>query len=226
MAMNRPDDFRLGPVGRPLPGNGSVITENSEITVRGPGLFGYLGEEDHRRLDSDGFYHTGDLGGFDQDGYLSVSGRSDDMFKTSTGRRVAPAGIKARLRSVFGIDQAVLVGSGRKCLVALCTCMTARPDEQTLACSERELRERVAAMGDHERPRAIALIELPFSIERGELTANLKLRRAAIEQAPCRRDSDALSTDRARGVGSRRTDRHPIGTLRIRTGWLVTPKSG
>jgi long-chain acyl-CoA synthetase len=193
MAMNRPDDFRLGTVGRPLQGNEIAVTEDSEIWVRGPGLFaGYVGDANPRPLDSDGFYRTGDLGRFDKDGYLIVSGRSDDMIKTSTGRRVAPASVEAELRSVSGIDQAVIFGAGRKCLWPLCTCVPAHPHEAASVGLERELRERVARMSENARPRGIALLDLPFSIEQGELTSNLKLKRAVIESRHYRRGPDTL----------------------------------
>lgn len=191
MAMNRPEDFRLGTVGRPLQRNEIVVTENSEIKVRGPGLFaGYVGGANPGPLDGDGFYHTGDLGRFDEDGYLILSGRSDDIIKTSTGRRVAPASIEAELRSASGIDQAVILGAGRKCLVALCTFTPGHPHEQALAGLARELRARVARMSEHGRPRGVALLEHPFSIERGELTSNLKLKRAVIES----RHADEIRT--------------------------------
>ena len=182
MAMNRIDDFRFGTVGRPLPGNQIVVADGGAVKVRGPGLFhGYLGEADSPPLDADGFYLTGDLGQFDADGYLTLTGRTGEMIKTSTGRRVAPAGVEAQLRSVPGIDQAVLIGAGRKCLVALCASTHARQDESARGGLIRALREQATRINEHERPRGIALIEQPFSIERGELTPNLKLRRAAIE---------------------------------------------
>lgn len=181
MAMNRMDDFRFGTVGRPLPGNQIVVAQDGAIKVRGPGMFGgYLGEEDRPPFDADGFYLTGDLGQFDADGILSLTGRTGDLIKTSTGRRVAPAGVEAQLQRVPGIDQAVLFGAGRKCLVALCTCAVGL-DETARACLKRALRNQTSGINEHERPTAIALIERPFSIERGELTPNLKLRRDAIE---------------------------------------------
>jgi long-chain acyl-CoA synthetase len=93
-----------------------------------------------------------------------------------------PASVEARLRSVPGIDQAMVVGAGRKCLVALCTSAAGRLDASARSRLEAALLEQVARLAEHERPSAIALIERPFSIEDGELTPNLKLRRAAIEE--------------------------------------------
>lgn len=181
MAMNRIEDVRFGTVGRPLPGNQIVVADGGAIKVRGSGLFhGYLGDAESPSHDADGFYLTGDLGRFDADGYLILTGRTSEMIKTSTGRRVAPAGVETQLRSVPGVDQAVLIGDGRKYLVALCTCTQACLGEAARARLEQALREQVARIGEHERPRGVALIGRPFSIELGELTSNLKLRRAPI----------------------------------------------
>ncbi|MBI5256436.1 MAG: AMP-binding protein [Burkholderiales bacterium] len=182
MAMNRLDDFRFGTVGRPLPGNDIVVGEDGAIKVRGPGVFtGYLGDNTNP-LDAQGYYTTGDLGRFDADGYLSLAGRSNELIKTSTGRRISPLGAEAQLRRVAGIDQVVVVGAGRKCLVALCTLQPGLQDSvDGRTRLVNALRERLAELGEHERPSGIALLSRPFTIEDGELTTNLKLRRSAIE---------------------------------------------
>ncbi|MCY7289380.1 MAG: AMP-binding protein, partial [Cryobacterium sp.] len=182
MAMNRVDDFRFGTVGRPMRGNEIVVIEGEAIKVRGPGLFGgYLVDEDLTPFDAEGFFLTGDLGKLDDDGFLRVTGRSGDMIKTSTGRRVAPAGAEAQLRRVPGIDQALLVGNGRKCLVALCSCTQTGFDAGARTSLAAALRQQVLRISEHERPLGIALIERPFCIEMGELTTNLKFRRSEIE---------------------------------------------
>jgi len=192
MAMNRASEFRFGTVGRPLAPNEIALAENGVVKVRGPSLFrGYLGDSRHEALDHEGFYMTGDLGEWDDDGYLRLIGRSGDLFKTSTGRRVAPVGVEAELRRVPGIDQAVLVGAGRKCPVALCTVAAGGADAPARRCLIDALAKCVARIAEHERPRGIALLDRPFSIEHGELTPNLKLRRAAIEALHARR-IDAL----------------------------------
>ncbi|MBL0150808.1 MAG: AMP-binding protein [Ideonella sp.] len=182
MAMNRPEDFRFGTVGRPVLGNQIVIADDGGIKVRGAGLFrGYLGATEAPTFDVDGFYLTGDLGEFDANGHLRLTGRTGELIKTSTGRRVAPAGVEAKLRSVPGIDQAMLIGNGRKYLVALCTCASMGLDESSRALLTAMVRQQVSRVNENERPRGVALIERPFSIALGELTPNLKLRRGAIE---------------------------------------------
>jgi len=183
MAMNRPGDFRFGTVGRPLPGNEVVVAQDGTIKVRGPGVFnGYVGEEEGSQLDDERFFVTGDIGRWDSDGRLILTGRSGDLIKTSTGRRIAPAGVEATLRSVPGVDQAVLIGAGRKCVVALCS-LPGTPDRTERESLKAALTEQLALINEHERPRAIGVIERPLSIELGELTANLKLKRGSIEDA-------------------------------------------
>ncbi len=183
MAMNRLDDFRFGTVGRPLSGNHIVVAAGGAISVKGLGVFStYLGADQASSPDADGFYLTGDLGQIDADGYLCLTGRTGDLIKTSTGRRVAPAGVEAQLRLTPGIDQAILIGSGRKCLVALCTCGPTIRDPGSRAQLISALQEQVKQLSEFDRPRGIAFLERPFSIDSGELTPNLKPRRSAIEK--------------------------------------------
>lgn len=207
MAMNRIGDVRFGAVGRPVPGNEIRVADGGSIAVRGPGMFrGYLGEENSAAFDVDGYYRTGDFGRLDADGYLWLTGRAGDLIKTSTGRRVAPVGVEAELRSVPGIDQAVLIGAGRKCLVALCTCTQANMGADARSRLIEILAERIERLAEGERPLAVGLLERPFSVELGELTPNLKLRRSAIEE----RHADLIrslyeSIERASGPASCRT---------------------
>lgn len=182
MAMNRVDDFRFGTVGRPVASNDIVVGEDGAVKVRGPGLFkGYLGDAQPLAFDSAGYYVTGDLGAWDPDGHLRLIGRSSELFKTSTGRRISPVQVEVVLREVPGIDQAVLIGAGRKFPVALCTLAAGTVDDDQRSALQARLGEAVAGLPEHERPRGMLLLAQPFSLAQGELTANLKLRRAAIE---------------------------------------------
>ena len=181
MAMNRIDRYRFGTVGVPLEGNSIRLDATGMVQVRGEGLFGgYLGDQNKSVTDADGYYTTGDIGSFDNDGFLRLLGRNGDLIKTSTGKRVAPAAVEARLCSVAGIDQAMLLGDGRKGLVALCTLDPAARDGARHERLIQDLRAEALCMNAFERPLAVLLIEQPFSIAAGDLTPNLKLRRAAI----------------------------------------------
>ncbi|MDH4393699.1 MAG: AMP-binding protein [Aquabacterium sp.] len=181
MATNRLDLYRLGSVGRPVAGNQIRIGADGGIFVKGAGVFkGYLGDAANDRLDAQGWFDTGDLGIFDTDGFLTLTGRSGDIIKTSTGRRVAPAGVEAVLRGVPGIDHAMLVGDSRKCLVAICTCLPSVPVEAASRLLQGRLSVALESLPGHDRPAAIGFLPQAFSVERGELTPNLKLRRDKI----------------------------------------------
>jgi len=181
MAMNRIEDFRFGTVGKPFPGNELAIGPDDTILVRSACLARPAGDLAGTPVDAQGYYDTGDLGSIDADGFVRLSGRKSEVFKTSTGRRVSPYAAEAALRAVPGIDQAVLVGAGRKCVVALCAtpAPVALSDRRAL---QQALSAAVEGVGVHERPQAIAMVPHAFTVEHGELTPNLKLRRAAIEQ--------------------------------------------
>lgn len=178
MAMNTVDHYRFGSVGRPVQGNQIVVDAQGCVKVKGAGVFrGYLGDPPGRSLDPNGYYLTGDIGALDEDGFLRLSGRNSELIKTSTGRRVAPAAPEAALRRIAGVEQALVIGAGRKSLVALCACSVDLSSATARQELRDALREQLAQLGLHERPLAIALIGQPFSIEAGELTPNLKLRR-------------------------------------------------
>lgn len=178
MAMNRVDGFRFGSVGRPLPGNRIVIGADGCIKVQSPGLFsGYLNDGQALAIDAEGFYATWDLGAWDPDGYLYLTGRAGDLIKTSVGRRIAPARVESHLRRVPGVEDALLIGNGRKYVVALCSCPELQPDESSIAAFRKALGEHLADVSAQDRPRGVALVLKKFGIDTGELTSNLKVRR-------------------------------------------------
>jgi long-chain acyl-CoA synthetase len=203
IAANYPGHSRLGTVGKPFPGVEVALTGEGEIVVRGANVMkGYLGREQETReiLDADGWLHTADLGEFDQDGFLKIRGRKKEMFKTSTGEFVSPIPLEAALCAHPLIDAAVVIAEGRKfasCLVV--------PDFEQFEAFRREHRledlspdellrhERfvgeiasaVEAAGRGRNPwehlRKFRILSAPLSIERGEITPTLKVRRHAVE---------------------------------------------
>lgn len=209
MSMNRVGDSRTGSVGKPLAGNDIRIGKDDVIQVRGPGLFsGYLGDLSGAPLDQDGFYATGDLGRLDADGYLYLTGRAGDLIKTSTGRRVAPAGVEAMLQTAAGVDQAMVLGAGRKYLLALCTCSQERlATTHAWQALQAELGAALARLGTNDRPAGIMVLTEPFSMADGELTPNLKLRRKEIERRRERQVADLCRQIDAQRPG---LDRHPL----------------
>ncbi len=121
MAANRLQNYRFGSVGRPFAENEIRFADDGEILVRGPGVFaGYFRDaEQQARFTQDGYLQTGDIGHFDADGFLYLTGRKAEIIKTSTGRRISPAAVEAVYAQSPYIDQVVVVGEGRKYLVGL-----------------------------------------------------------------------------------------------------------
>jgi long-chain acyl-CoA synthetase len=190
VALSRLADRQPGTVGRPVGDNELRLAPDGEVLVRGGGVFnGYLGQPAHGApLDAQGFLHTGDLGRFDIQGRLQLIGRKCEVFKTSTGRKVAPAAWEAALKRIHGIDQALVMGAGRKLVVALVLPTreeaSSLPDEaaRLVWCAAIARQAAIAvAPGERLRPAGLLVRFEPLSLERGEITPNLKLRRAAIE---------------------------------------------
>jgi long-chain acyl-CoA synthetase len=194
---------RRGSVGRPLPGVEVRFTDEGELCVRSPGVMsGYW--QDPRMSESklhDGWLHTGDLGRIDDDGFLFVDGRCDEVLVLSTGCKVSPTTIEAALLDEPLIQQILVVGHGRKHLAAL---IVPNPDNlraeiisRAIAVTSREqalvhpkvlnlyrtqIAERLQQHASREQLREIVLIGRGWTPESGEMTASLKLRRALIQQ--------------------------------------------
>lgn len=179
--MNRPGAVRFGTVGQVLAPNRLRIAEDGEVWVAGPGTFGgYLGEAPVPRS-VDGFIPTGDYGRLDSEGFLTLVGRKSELFKTATGRRIAPVPIEERLRCIPGVEAAMVVGANRPFLVAL---VWSTPEAAgALAPRLAEAAATACAdLPDYQRPAGFVLVPRAPSLDQGELTANLKLRRPAVEQ--------------------------------------------
>jgi long-chain acyl-CoA synthetase len=202
IALNRPDAYRFGSVGKVFPHNELKFAEDGEILVKGPGLFkGYYKEgQTSDRFTADGFYRTGDLGRLDEDGFLFFVGRKAEIIKTSTGRRIGPARIEAVYRQSPFLDHVILFGNGRTHLVALVTVNSAAladrlKREAILQTSAEELarwplvknliQEELQCLGQvlapYERIGGFAILPSPLTVATGELTSSLKARRDRIE---------------------------------------------
>jgi long-chain acyl-CoA synthetase len=224
VALNSVARRRVGSVGTPLPGNEVRIASDGEVLLRSRGLARALDPATARPLDEDGFMGTGDVGFVDEEGFLFLEGRKDDLFKTSTGWRIAPARIEARLTESGVVDQAVVCGPFRPTLVAIVALDWSRlgvsppspgaahpPDsdarllETVRPILEREI-DRVNQRGEHhERVDGALVLLRGFSAERAEVTSTLKVRRSAVLEAQ-RRHVDSLyeALGAARGDGTRR----------------------
>jgi long-chain acyl-CoA synthetase len=182
VALNRPGCYRFGSVGQRLPGCELRLAADGELLVRGPGVsaryFGDCGEESG--LDADGYLATGDFASVDADGFITLVGRKSEIFKTSTGRRIAPAGIEAQLRQIADVEHAVVFGAGRSHPVALIIVRPTAWSTDCLALCQRlreDVARAVAPLPPYLRPAGLAISAEALSIAGGELTPNLKLRR-------------------------------------------------
>ncbi len=202
MAANRFGAWRRGTVGRILDENEVRFGEDGELLVRGPGVFaGYWRDSESRAsFTDDGFYKTGDYGLLDEDGFLQLKGRKSDLIKTSTGRRISPAKIEEMLQGSPCVEHAVVVGDGRKHLAALltldrswlarklgCAPSAVTSDAwQTATSAHKELLESMDGINGklppYERIRSFSILPGSFSMEGGELTPTLKVKRRAVQK--------------------------------------------
>ncbi len=190
VAMNRLSDYRFGSVGYPVDSNTVVVAEDGEVLVKGPGVFaGYIGEAiTGNSVDESGFLHTGDLGVLEPDGKLTLVGRKSEIFKTSTGRKIAPVQIESKLIRIDGIDHAVIFGAGQKLLIAVLAPAIEKTKELSDETLFREfalaVANRIASVladePDYYWPGGLVVLRRNFTVHDGELTSNLKLRRKAI----------------------------------------------
>lgn len=195
------DSTRIGAVGKPLAGTQVRIADDGEILVRGPHVFqGYMGRpDDTAQTLVAGWLHTGDLGRFDGDGYLYVTGRKKDLLITSGGKNISPANIEAELMNLPLVEHAVVCGDGRHFLTAL---LTLKPDVLAAvltgggvcgvgaddACQHplvlAELQKGIDAINQNQAHvawiRKFSVLAEPLSIDTGALTATMKIKRKAV----------------------------------------------
>jgi long-chain acyl-CoA synthetase len=180
LCVNRLGSTRLGTVGPPVPGVELKIAPDGEILAKGPNIMkGYYNRpEETAQVLQDGWFATGDIGEIDAEGFLKITDRKKDLFKTSGGKYVAPSAIEGRLKLSPRILNAVVIGDARKFPSALIV-----PAKGAV---REEIAIEVAALNEtlphHEQIKKFELLEKDFSIEGGELTPTMKVRRRVVEQ--------------------------------------------
>jgi long-chain acyl-CoA synthetase len=204
VSANRPGNNHVGSVGIPFDGIEIKIAEDGEILVRGPNVMrGYYGQpEATAAVLKDGWFYTGDVGHIEKNGHLYITDRKKDLFKLSNGKYVAPQLIESLLKESEFVSQVVVVGAGRKQPVALIVPdwenlrealteagETAPKDHVELSklpaaikLVQQDVVKLTSSLVDYERIRKVGLLPNEFSIDGGELTPTLKVKRKVIDE--------------------------------------------
>ena len=201
--VNIPGKNKLGTVGPPIPGVEVRIDEGGEILLRGPNIMkGYYNDPDStaEAIDKEGWFHTGDIGNIDADGYLTITDRKKEIIVTSGGKNIAPQGIEAAYNTEPYIERIVVVGDDRKYLTAL-VCpnfellekwaqqnnliWNTRAELITLPEIIKLVEGRVNEINRHfarfEQLKKVALVDHEFTEETGELTPTQKVKRRVVD---------------------------------------------
>lgn len=196
ISFNSKDAYKLETVGRPLPGVEVKIAADGEILTRGPHVMKGYWKNPQATAEAirDGWFHTGDLGELDADGFLKITGRKKELLVLSNGKKVAPSFIEGLLQADPCIDQAVVCGEGRNYLTALIVPHWANVRaalgqngalEEEASPAVRELLQRriqaaLIEVSSMEQVKQFLIVPRPFSVAAGELTVSLKLRRNVV----------------------------------------------
>ncbi|MCB4207722.1 AMP-dependent synthetase/ligase [Arthrobacter sp. UM1] len=201
--VNTTERIKIGTVGPPLPGNEVRIAEDGEILVKGVCVFeGYWGREDlTAEAFTDGWFHTGDLGSLDEDGFLSITGRKKEIIVTAGGKNVVPGLLEDAVRAQSLVSQCLVIGDNRPFVAALVTLdaevlpgwlernglpeMTpaeAAQNERVRAEVQSYIDEANTTVSRAESIREFRIVEHDFTEESGHLTPSLKIKRAKVAQ--------------------------------------------
>jgi len=199
--VNRPDAIRVGTVGTPIPGVSIRIAEDGEVLIKGGMVFkGYWNnaEATAEALDGD-WFHSGDLGALDNEGFLSITGRKKEIIVTASGKNVAPAVLEDRMRASALISQVMVVGDAKPFIAALVTLdeeslpqwATAngkddlspedlRADDDLTAAVQKSVDDANKAVSKAEAIKTFRILPEDLTIEGGELTPTLKVKRSVV----------------------------------------------
>jgi long-chain acyl-CoA synthetase len=201
--VNRPDRNKIGTVGQPLPGVGIKIDQDGEILIQGGLVFpGYWHNETATKetFAGEGWFRTGDLGELDDEGFLTITGRKKEIIVTAGGKNVAPAVLEDRLRSHALISQTMVVGDGRPYIAALitldpeafgpwkarhgkpadATIASLRDDPDLIADVQAAVDDANQAVSRAESIRRFRILDDDFTVESGQLSAKLGIRRSVL----------------------------------------------
>ncbi|MEV7428777.1 AMP-dependent synthetase/ligase [Nocardioides sp. NPDC092400] len=212
LTVNLPDAQKVGTVGRPLPGTAVRVADDGELLFRGGQVFaGYWENEDATReaLEADAWFHTGDVGEVDDEGFVKITGRKKEILVTAGGKNVAPAVLEDRLRAHALVDQCIVVGDGQPFIAALVTidreslpvwaAARGKSDDVGQLLDDPDLRAEIEAavedankaVSKAESIRKFSVLDAEWTEEGGQLTPSLKLKRNVVMRE-FRAEVDAL----------------------------------
>jgi long-chain acyl-CoA synthetase len=201
VTVNTPDALKIGTVGRPLPGTAVRVADDGELLVRGGQVFGgYWNDPEATAavLEADGWFHTGDVGEIDDEGFVKVTGRKKEILVTAGGKNVAPAPLEDRLRAHPLVSQALVVGDGQPFIGALVTVDTETfpqwaeqhgksgdvadlvDDPDLVAAVQAAVDDANESVSKAESIRKFTILPHDWTEEGGHLTPSLKLKRTVV----------------------------------------------
>ena len=200
VSVNPMDAIKYGTVGKVVGGVSVSFAPDGEILVKGPNVMrGYYNLPAERPFDDAGWFKTGDIGEMDADGYLTITDRKKELIKTSTGKYIAPGRVEAALKRSLYVGQCFVIGDGRPYPVALVSpdwqlvrrelgiggeipsAIVAQRDDVRMLL-QREVREKTSDLASFEQIRKVALLPRDLTIEDGELSPTLKVKRRVVEK--------------------------------------------
>ncbi|WGW13509.1 AMP-dependent synthetase/ligase [Saxibacter everestensis] len=191
IVVNCPDAQRIGTVGPPLPGSAIRIADDAEILVRGIGVFQRYWNDQAATAAAftDGWFHTGDFGSIDDNGYLSVIGRKKELLVTAGGKNVSPSGIENRVSAEPEVAQCMLVGDGRQFIAALVTLDRdmierdrSKDSPEVIQAVRTAFQEANQSVSRPEQVKKFLILDSEFTEADGTLTPSLKLKRNVIAE--------------------------------------------
>jgi long-chain acyl-CoA synthetase len=202
--VNTPKDVRIGTVGRPIPGTEIRIADDGEILVRGPQVMrGYYRNDEATRevIGQDGWFHTGDIGAIDEDGFLRITDRKKELLVTAGGKNIAPQPVQNAAKLSRFVSESLLIGDRRPYPILLVVpnfenleawarhknISWSDRDElirmpEVRAKLERDIALRLGDFARYEQPKKVLPLPREFSLERGEITPTLKVKRRVVEK--------------------------------------------
>ncbi|MBX3231310.1 MAG: long-chain fatty acid--CoA ligase [Labilithrix sp.] len=186
LTMNRPDAFRFDSVGKPFPSVELKLAEDGEILAKGPNVFGGYHKDPEATkacFTDDGWFMTGDVGRFTDDGFLQIIDRKKDILVTAGGKNVPPANIEMRFRDDPVIAHVVVYGEGKKFLVAgvwLNDAAAPKDEAARVAMVQDKIDAANKSLASYESIKKFAIIDAPLTVESELLTPSLKIRRKKI----------------------------------------------